>query len=191
VTIPNLITIARLFLVPLTIWLLISGYPTLAFCAFVVAGISDGVDGLIARQFNQYSVIGAYLDPLADKALLVSIYVTFAITGELPVWLTILVVSRDMLIVGGVILAWMLDRPIAMRPRVVSKTNTVVQIVLAAVVLADVAFSFGFEPITNVLIGIVSVFTLASAVVYVVDWMRHMGSDATASGPPPSAGAKI
>ena len=187
-TIPNLITIGRLFLVPLTIWLLTSEKPGPAFWVFVLSGISDGVDGLIARHFNQRSRLGTYLDPLADKALLVSIYVTFAITGELPVWLAILVVSRDLLIVGGVMLAWMLDRPIPMRPRAVSKTNTVAQIVLAAVVLADQAFSPDFAQLTNALIGIVGLLTLASAAVYVVDWSRHMGSDAAAPGSSRTAG---
>ena len=182
VTIPNLITIGRLFLVPLTIWLLISGKPGWAFWVFVLAGISDGVDGLIARQFNQRSRLGTYLDPLADKALLVSIYVTFAIIGELPGWLAILVVSRDLLIVGGVMLAWMLDRPIPMRPRAVSKTNTVAQIVLAAVVLAGHAFLPDFAYLTKVLIAVVSVLTLASAAIYVVDWVRHMSGDAAAPG---------
>ena len=86
------------------------------------------------------SELGAYLDPIADKALLVSIYVTFAIPAQLPVWLAILVVSRDLLIIGGVVLSWMLDQPIEMRPRMISKVNTVFQIVLAAVVLADQAF---------------------------------------------------
>lgn len=188
-TIPNLITIGRLILVPLTIWLLISGKPALAFWVFVLAGVSDGVDGLIARHFNQRSQLGGYLDPLADKALLVSIYVAFAIIEELPVWLAILVVSRDLLIVGGVMLAWMLDRPIAMRPRWVSKTNTVAQIVLAAVVLADHAFSPDFAQISKVLIVIVSLLTVASAAIYVVDWVRHMGSGAAAPGSPPSADA--
>jgi len=190
VTIPNLITIGRLFLVPLTIWLLISGKPTLAFWVFILAGVSDGVDGLIARQFNQRSQLGGYLDPLADKALLVSIYVAFAITGGLPVWLAILVVSRDLLIVGGVMLAWMLDRPVPMRPRAVSKTNTVAQIVLAAVVLADHAFTPHFDYLTHILIVIVAFFTVASAAVYVVDWVRHMGSGDEAPGSPPSAGAR-
>jgi cardiolipin synthase len=186
VTIPNLITIGRLFLVPLTIWLLISGKPSLAFWVFILAGVSDGVDGLIARQFNQRSRLGTYLDPLADKALLVSIYVTFAIIGELPGWLAILVVSRDLLIVGAVMLAWMLDRPIPMRPRAVSKTNTVAQIVLAAVVLADHAFSLDFVDLKNGLIIVVSLLTVASAAIYVVDWVRHMGGDAAAPGSPPS-----
>jgi cardiolipin synthase (CMP-forming) len=190
VTVPNLITIGRFFLVPLTVWLLASGKPVLAFWVFVLAGISDGIDGFIARHFNQRSRLGTYLDPLADKALLVSIYVTFAIIGELPDWLAILVVSRDLLIVGGVILSWMLDRPIAMRPRAVSKTNTVAQIVLAAVVLADHAFSPDFGALANVLILVVSVLTVASAGIYVVDWVRHMGSDAAAPGSSRSTDAR-
>lgn len=186
VTIPNLITIARLFLVPLTIWLLVSGEPTLAFWVFLIAGISDGIDGFIARQFNQHSRLGTYLDPLADKALLVSIYVTFAILGELPVWLAILVVSRDFLIVGGVVLALLLGRPIAMRPRIISKTNTLAQIALASLVLADQAFSLGLAGVTSALVVLVGLLTLASAGVYVVDWVRHMGTGASAPGASPT-----
>jgi cardiolipin synthase (CMP-forming) len=169
VTIPNLITIARLFLVPLTVWLIVSDEAALAFWVFVLAGVSDGVDGFIARQFNQRSYLGGFLDPLADKVLLVSIYVTFSIVGKLPVWLAILVVSRDLLIVGGVLLSWMLDKPMAMRPRVISKVNTVAQIVLASVVLADQAFTPDFSSVTDVLVGVVGLFTLGSAAVYVVD----------------------
>ena len=185
-TIPNLITIGRLFLVPLTIWLLVSDEPVLAFWIFVLAGVSDGVDGFIARQFNQGSRLGTYLDPLADKTLLVSIYVTFAITGELPVWLAILVVSRDLLIVGGVLLAGMLDRPIAMHPRIISKANTVAQIVLASVVLADQAFSLNLVDLASVLVVLVGLLTVGSAGVYVVDWVRHMGTGALAPGSSPS-----
>lgn len=189
-TIPNLITIGRLLLVPLTIWLLISGQPALAFWAFVLAGVSDGVDGWIARQFNQRSQLGEYLDPVADKALLVSIYIAFAVTGDLPLWLAILIVSRDLLIVGGVMLAWMLDRPLPMRPRAVSKTNTAAQIVLAAFVLASFAFTPDFANLITVLIILVSLLTVASAGVYVVDWVRHMGSGVSAPGSPPSVDAR-
>jgi len=186
VTIPNLITIGRLFLVPLTIWLLISGEPALAFWVFIVAGISDGVDGFIARNFNQRSRLGTYLDPLADKALLVSIYVTFAILGVLPVWLAILVVSRDLLIVSGVLLAGMLGRPIAMSPRIISKTNTVAQILLASIVLADQAFSLNLVEVASALVVLVGLLTLSSAGLYVVDWVRHMGTGASAPGAPPT-----
>jgi cardiolipin synthase (CMP-forming) len=185
-TIPNLITIGRLFLVPLTIWLLVSGAPTLAFWVFVVAGVSDGIDGFIARQFNQRSRLGTYLDPLADKALLISIYVAFAIIGQLPVWLAILVVSRDLLIIGGVVLSWMLGRPIAMSPRIISKTNTVAQIVLASVVLADLAFLLNLVGLTDALVVLVGLLTVASAGMYVVDWVRHMGTGASAPGASPT-----
>ncbi len=180
-TIPNFITIGRLFLVPLTVWLIVSGEAAAAFWVFVIAGISDGVDGFIARQFNQRSDLGAYLDPLADKALLVSIYVVFSILGELPVWLAILVVSRDLLIVGGVVLSWMLDQPIAMKPRTISKANTVAQILLASIVLADQAFAPDFAGLTTLLVVLVGLLTLGSAAVYVVDWVRHM-SEAPAPG---------
>jgi cardiolipin synthase len=184
VTIPNLITIGRLFIVPLTIWLIISGEHVLAFWAFIIAGVSDGVDGFIARTYNQRSALGAYLDPIADKALLVSIYVTFAITGVLPVWLAILVVSRDLLIVGGVVLSWMVDQPVEMRPRVISKVNTVFQILLAAVVLADRAFEPGLAWVPAALIGVVGVLTLSSAVVYAIDWVRHMSEETPPSADP-------
>lgn len=190
VTIPNLITIARLFLVPLTVWLIVSEEAVLAFWVFVLAGVSDGVDGFIARQFNQRSYLGGFLDPLADKVLLVSIYVTFAIVGDLPAWLAILVVSRDLLIVGGVVLSWMLDKPIAMHPRAISKVNTLAQIVLASIVLADQAFAPDFGAITEVMVVLVGLLTLGSAGVYVVDWVRHMGTGAAAPGSPPYKGAE-
>jgi len=189
-TIPNFITIGRLFLVPLTIWLIISDEPVAAFWTFVTAGVSDAVDGFIARHFKQWSVLGSYLDPLADKALLVSIYVAFAIIGDLPVWLAILVVSRDLLIVAGVVLAWMLGQPVAIRPRWVSKWNTLAQIVLASVVLGDQAFDLSLTDLVNVLIGVVGVLTATSAAVYAVDWVRHMGADTSDGVPPPPAKGK-
>src|SRR3970282_2243461 len=108
-------------MVPLIIWLIIAPHPAAAFWAFIAAGISDAVDGFIARQFNLRSDLGSYLDPLADKALLVSIYMAFAVLGEIPVWVTILVVSRDLFIVGGVVLSWMLGDPMPMRPAAISK----------------------------------------------------------------------
>ena len=177
-TIPNLISITRLFLVPLCIWLISTNKTMLAFIVFVVAGITDAVDGFLARQFNMGSQLGTYLDPLADKALLVSIYVTFAVLAEIPVWLPILVVSRDVLIVGGVLLAWMLGAPVAMHPRRISKLNTVAQIMLAALVLGDLAFGGGgLSEIRDVMVYVVGFLTLASAIVYALDWSKHMSAD--------------
>ena len=139
-TLPNLITIGRLLLVPLIIWFIVADQPLAAFGVLLVAGISDAVDGFIARQFDLRSELGTYLDPIADKTLLVSIYVTLAVIAAIPVWLTILIVSRDFLIVGAVVLSWVLGEPSSVQPLRISKLNTVLQIVLAAVVLGDLAF---------------------------------------------------
>jgi cardiolipin synthase (CMP-forming) len=177
VTIPNLISIGRLFLVPLAIWLIVSHEPVTAFWIFILAGVSDAVDGFIARQLNMRSTLGAYLDPLADKALLVSIYVTFAVLKEIPAWVTILVVSRDVLIIGAVLLAGMLGHPVEMRPHILSKLNTVAQIVLAGLVLGDLAFTPDLSTLRQIMVVAVGILTIGSAFLYAVDWVRHMGAD--------------
>jgi cardiolipin synthase len=175
VTIPNLITLVRLVIVPATVWALISGYYGWAFALFVIAGAGDALDGIIARQFGMVSQLGKFLDPLADKALLVSIYVTLAILLHIPAWLAIMIVSRDLLIVLGVMLSWALDWPIEMRPLAISKVNTSAQIVLAAFVLGDLAFSLDLEVLRNILTILVAALTVASASAYLIDWVRHMG----------------
>ena len=180
VTIPNLITIGRLFLVPFTVWLIVAGEPVTAFWIFILAGVSDAVDGFLARQFNLRSELGAYLDPLADKVLLVSIYVTFAVLEEIPLWVTILVVSRDILIIGAVLLA--VDARPADRnapARSVSKANTAAQIVLAGLVLGDLAFPPDLGVFAERDGGRGGLLTIGSTLVYAVDWVRHMGSDGT------------
>ena len=116
-------------MVPVVVWAITSGAMQMAFLLFVVAGISDGVDGFLAKRFDMASELGAYLDPLADKALLVSIYVALGIAGALPQWLVILVVSRDIMIVGAIMLSWLLGKPVPMRPHLSSKLNTAAQIV--------------------------------------------------------------
>ena len=139
-SIPNLITLGRVILVPVVFWLLLTGKLQAAFLAFVVAGISDAVDGFLAKRFCWETELGAYLDPIADKLLIVCIFIALGVTHRLPSWLVILVVSRDVLIVIAVVLSWLLDHPTPMKPLAVSKMNTVVQIVLAGTVLADEAF---------------------------------------------------
>jgi cardiolipin synthase len=180
-TLPNLITIARLLLVPLIIWFIVADQPLAAFWVFVIAGISDAVDGFIARQFDLRSDLGTYLDPIADKTLLVSIYVTLAVVEAIPVWLTILIVSRDFLIVGAVVLSWMVGEPTSVQPLRVSKVNTLAQIVLAAVVLGDLAFSLDLANVRSGLVYIVAGLTVASAAIYLVGWVRTMGAGEAAS----------
>ncbi len=173
-TIPNLITIARIFTVPLIVYLVISDLYLEAALLFVVAGISDAVDGFIAKRFDAASDLGAYLDPIADKALLVSIFLALGFKGALPVWLIIAAVSRDIVIVGAVILSWMLSRPIPMRPSMVSKVNTVAQIVLIALVLGARGGFEALAPLTGPVIIIAGALTVISGAAYLVEWLRHM-----------------
>ena len=176
---PNLITIGRILLVPVTVWLIISGAFALAFVAFLLAGISDGVDGYIARRFNQRTELGAYLDPIADKALLVSIYVALGIGDAIPRWLVILVVSRDLMIVGAMVLSWLLGNPMPVKPLMVSKLNTVAQVAFAALVLGSLGFGFTPMPFGDILMAVVAVLTLLSVSFYLVEWTRHMSSTET------------
>ena len=156
------------------IWAITAGEMRLAFLLFLVAGLSDLVDGFLAKRFNMVSELGAYLDPLADKAMIVSIYVTLGLAGAIPVWLVILVVSRDIMIVSAIMLSWLIDKPVTLKPLLVSKLNTVAQIVLALVVLASLAFSFNAYWVIQLLTGLVVVLTLASVALYLRDWVRHM-----------------
>lgn len=173
-TVPNIITLLRFFLVPAVIFAMLAGRMDWAFAGFLVAGISDGVDGFIARQFNQRSKLGAYLDPIADKLLLVSVFVVLGFMGELPLWLVIAAVSRDALIVGAVLLSNLMGNPVEMRPFLVSKANTAIQIVLAAWVLAERAFDTSFGPIRHWLVIVSGILTIASAAAYLVSWLKHM-----------------
>ena len=173
-TIANMITILRFLLVPGVVYALLVGDTGWAFACFVVAGVSDAIDGFVARQFDQRTVLGAYLDPIADKLLLVSVFVVLGYMNELPLWLVILVVSRDALIVGAVLLSTVMANPVAMHPLLVSKANTVAQIVLAGFVLAELAFGVHHGPIRLALILLTGLLTAASAAAYLVGWLRHM-----------------
>jgi cardiolipin synthase (CMP-forming) len=180
-SIPNLITLGRILLVPVVVWAIAQGLMWLAFLLFVAAGVSDAVDGFLAKRFGMTTVLGAYLDPLADKALIVSIYVTLGINGLIPRWLVILVVSRDIMIIGGIMLSWVMGNPLKIRPLLVSKLNTVAQIVFACAVLGSLGFGLEVPVLTLVLTGLVAALTLLSVAAYVAEWARHMNK--TMAGP--------
>ena len=161
---------------PVVVWAISSGQMWIAFVLFLVAGVSDAVDGFLAKRFGMTSELGAYLDPLADKALIVSIYVALGISGVIPGWLVILVVSRDIMIVGAVVLSWLIGSPVMMKPLLVSKLNTVAQIVFACVVLGSLGYNIEAKTLTLVLMGLVAVLTLLSVAAYVREWIRHMNT---------------
>lgn len=176
---PNIITIGRILLVPLTIWLIVAGQFGLAFLVFIIAGVGDGIDGFIARRYSMKTRLGAYLDPLADKLLLVSIYISLGFLQHMAAWLVILVASRDVLIVGAVILSWILDKPIKVQPLMISKVNTVAQIIFAGgqlAILAWMAEATWFPVVGSI---IVAFLTVASAALYLREWGRHMANGAS------------
>ncbi|HXX03952.1 MAG TPA: CDP-alcohol phosphatidyltransferase family protein [Xanthobacteraceae bacterium] len=178
-SIPNLITLGRIISVPIVVWAITSGEMLLAFFLFLAAGISDAVDGFLAKRFHMASELGAYIDPLADKALIVSIYVALGIAGGLAISLVILVVSRDIMIISGFMLSWLVGKPMPVRPLPVSKLNTAAQILLAALVLAERGFGFDAAQAPAILIGLVAVLTLLSIAFYLAEWLRHMNSFGT------------
>lgn len=166
-TLPNLITLLRLCAVPAAVWLIIKGRLDIAFFVFVGAGVSDALDGWLARRWNLRSALGALLDPVADKALLVSVYVTLAMIGVLPDWLAILVVFRDLLIMGGVVVFFLLGQPRPIEPLMISKANTVLQIALAALALLLAGFGLSAPLLLEALVWAVAGSTLASGALYV------------------------
>ncbi len=174
-TIPNFITIFRFLLVPAVVLSLLSGDVGWALAFFVVAGLSDAADGFIARQFDQRSELGAYLDPMADKLLVVSVFLVLGFMGELPLWLVVAAVSRDGLIVAAVILSTVMGKPVEMKPLMISKVNTAVQIGLVIAVLAELALATAFGPARPALVILSGLLTVASTAAYLVQWLRHMG----------------
>ncbi|MGD8687884.1 MAG: CDP-alcohol phosphatidyltransferase family protein, partial [Syntrophobacterales bacterium] len=119
-TIPNFLTILRVLLTPVLVILLLEERLSEALFVFIIAGVTDGLDGLIARLYKQKSRLGAFLDPLADKLLLVTTYVLLAFQNLVPSWLTVIVLSRDILIVLGVFVLFMQDLPFEIKPTLAS-----------------------------------------------------------------------
>jgi cardiolipin synthase len=173
---PNIITIGRIIAVPLIVWLIITGRFMPAFTVFVIAGVSDAIDGFLAKRFGLATELGAYLDPIADKLLLVSIYVALGTQTILPAWLVILVVSRDVLIVGAVMLSWLLDRPVKMTPLMISKANTAAQIILAAITLGALGFGIDAADLISLCTILVAGLTILSTFAYMRLWVHHMAN---------------
>lgn len=166
VNLANIITFGRLCAVPLAFWLVLDHRMDDAFLLFVAAGLSDALDGWLARRYGG-NAVGAMMDPVADKALLVTMYVTLAAIGVLPSWLAILVVFRDLLIVGGVVVLAVLGHAITIQPLYISKLNTVLQIVLIGVTLLQGGFGLGIPGLSAVVTWAVVVTTIASGAAYV------------------------
>lgn len=169
---PNAITLARLGAVPVILWAILEARNGLAFALFVAAGISDAIDGFLAKRLGVTSRLGAMLDPLADKALLMGTYVTLGLQDRLEPWLVVIVVGRDLLILSAVGLSVLGKTRFAIAPLLISKINTAGQIALVALVLGSPVF--GLAPTWPVATAsvIVSATTVLSAFAYLRVWLR-------------------
>ena len=173
---PNLITLSRIVLVPVTIVMIADRAWMSALVLFLLAGVSDALDGFLARTFNLRSELGAYLDALADKALLISIYVALAVVGVIPASIAIVVASRDIMIMGAVVVSWVMHRPVEIRPLLVSKLNTTSQIAFAGLILAAKAFDLALGYWLGTALVIVATLTIVSGAAYLAQWYKHMSA---------------
>ncbi len=177
-----MICIFRILLVGPVVWLLWHGDFVTTLWLFFIAGFSDGLDGFLARRFGWRSRLGGILDPLADKFLMVSTFITLTLIGLLPLWLAALVVGRDLVIVtGGVIYNWLFGA-VQPQPTDISKLNTILQLVLVLVVVSGAGFGWPVDSWVIALGASVMVTTIISGVDYVWHWGRKAylsGLDAT------------
>lgn len=171
--IPNFITLTRLAAVPVVIWLILDGDMKIAFWVFFAAAVSDALDGFIAKHFNLETVFGTFLDPIADKALLVGVYLTLGHEGYIHTWLVILVVFRDLVIVGGAVLFQTVTQELTMQPLMISKVNTFFQLLLAITVLWIDAYGIDDGLGLEVMGYIVAATTVWSGTSYVITWSRR------------------
>ena len=175
----NIITVVRLLFTPIIIWLIFSSYYYLGLIFFVLSGLSDALDGFIAKQFNQKTILGSYLDPVADKTLIVSSILALGYMGAIPSWLIILIVSRDLAILGAVIISWLVERSLKIEPIISSKINTFLQIFYIGLILLSLSskeeiiyLDIFILPTFSILIALS---TLTSWFSYLILWLRSMG----------------
>ena len=174
--IPNSITLVRIFLVPIMLYFMIEGRDLLALLIFMIAAISDGLDGFMAKVLQQQTRLGAFLDPIADKLLLGTAFIFLAVSGSAPSWLAIMVVSRDLMIMTGIgILAWDHDFP-AIKPTVDGKVTTLLQILTIAFLLAH-HYTEPYQWLYFPLMTTTGLFTAISGTRYMIIGFKHLSTN--------------
>ena len=176
--IPNLITLLRIILVPVIVILLIQGSFFKALIVFIVAGLSDALDGFLARILKQQTVLGAYLDPIADKALLASSFVTLSVLHIIPSWLAVIVISRDFIILLGISVLSIMSITVEIRPAFVSKVTTGLQLITVLLALSVRCLPYEFKAIWSlVLYWGTAFFTILSGLNYMLKGMALINQD--------------
>lgn len=174
-TLPNLITLARIVAVPFVVSLLLDREYQLAFWIFVLAGVSDGIDGYIAKKWDARTRLGAYMDPIADKALLAALFLTLGYQGVFESWLVVLVVSRDLAIIGAILLSSAMGYELEIKPHVLSKINTFAQLLFSSYLLFALSFDLMNEEWVWYGTLTVAGTTILSWLVYLVNWISILG----------------
>jgi cardiolipin synthase len=171
---PNVITSLRLVAAPATAALLALGDYAIAFIVFAVAGLSDAMDGYLAKRFGFSTRFGRILDPIADKALMFAAFVMLGVLGEAPLWLVVLMIGRDALITLGLFVGVAAQAPIRVQPLILGKLCTALQVFYVATHLASLAFGLPLEPITPYDAYVLAIVALASTLDYLGIWLRAM-----------------
>ncbi len=174
--VPNFLSLLRIILIPIFICLLIYDLFKVALCIFIVAILSDAFDGLIAKIYGQKTALGAYLDPMADKLLLTSSFAVLTLSGFIPSWLTVMVISRDVLIFLGVIILFLTSIRVEIKPSLVSKANTVLQSLTILGTLIHHQMGKGFPPLKPFIMA-TAILTVISGLHYIYRGMEMVGRE--------------
>ena len=175
--IPNILSILRIVLIPLVAWLILFDYFLYALITTIIIAISDFLDGFIARVFNAQSEIGSYLDSIADKAFIISAYMLIGTQDLLPIFVIIIVISRDIIIMGAFCLSFAMNQKLDINPIKISKINTFLQFTLIILVLVNNVGMFDFFYMLNILISFVMYLVIATTVTsllfYIKQWLNY------------------
>lgn len=173
--IPNFLSLLRIILVPIVVIFLIQNSYGKALFTFALAGLTDALDGALARLLSCQTVLGAYLDPIADKLLLSASFVTLSILGIIPSWLTVIVISRDFIILLGIAILSMVSVPYAIKPAFVGKITTALQIgtIFLALSFQAMSYSFSYDWI-GILCWLTGFFTIASGLIYIIRGIKFI-----------------
>jgi cardiolipin synthase len=178
ISVPNILTLLRILLTPLFVIMLLKEMHLWALLVFAAAGVSDGLDGFVARYFNQRTVLGAYLDPVADKLLLISAFVGLAIQKIIPGWVAVIVITRDLIICLGIAIITLTEKQYEVNPRIISKITTVVQI--ATILLTLLGFQVaGVLVLRDVFFWITAIVTTLSGLHYIFIGMQILQDGST------------
>ncbi len=174
--IPNILTLLRVILVPVIVILLIDESYFQSLVVLTISGLTDVLDGFLARRLNMQTILGAYMDPIADKALISSCYIALAITGIIPSWLAVIIISRDVIILLGILVLFLLSVPVEINPSRVSKITTVFQVVTVILVLFAQSFpASGISPLVIPFFWFTGALTVISGLSYMIRGVRLIG----------------